>query len=302
MNTTFVIDGGAGRVITAIPALEKYAMNNPADDFRVLTAGWESLYWTHPILQNRTYNINQKGTFDLHMKGRKVIHPEPYQLSEYYSQKKHLIECFDQEINKTEEHTDLDKPNLYITPQEHYSAQKLLQESCKKTGKKKVIVFQPYGSGMKIVNDRPFDETYRSLDVDFALNLIYNMSKDYTVIYFGEKQYYHPGDSYSIDLTGNGGDLRMYMSLIANCDYFIGIDSVGQHIARAFNKPATVILGSTFEQNVSYPNFNIYRNSSTPTYVPIRLSQIDCEFANNLNCNTMSFNEDDIYKILETIK
>lgn len=302
MNTTFVIDGGAGRVITAIPALEKYAINNPDDDFRVLTAGWESLYWAHPVLQNRTYNINQKGVFDLHMKGRRVVHPEPYMLSEYYSQQKHLIQCFDQEINKTEDHSDLDKPNLYITPQEHLAAQRLIQEARKKTGKQKVVVLQPYGSGMKIDNDRPFDETYRSLDVDFALKLIYNLSKNYTVIYFGEKQYYHPGDSYSINLNDKGGDLRMYMSLIANCDYFIGVDSVGQHIARAFNKPATVILGATFEQNVTYPNFNIYRNNSKPTYVPIRLSQIDCEFANNLNCNTMTFDEEDIPKILETIK
>jgi ADP-heptose:LPS heptosyltransferase len=302
MNTTFVIDGGAGRVITAIPALEKYAMNNPNDDFRVLTAGWESLYWAHPVLQNRTYNINQKGVFDLHMKGRRVIHPEPYQLNEYYSQQKHLIECFDQEINKTNEHSDLDKPNLYLTPQEHYAGQKLLQESRKKTGKQKVIVLQPYGSGIRIDNDKPFDETYRSLDVDFTLKLIYNLSKNCTVIYFGEKQFYHPGDSYSINVNDNGSDLRMYMSLIANCDYFIGVDSVGQHMARAFNKPATVILGATFEQNVSYPNFNIYRNKSKPTYVPIRLSQIDCEFANNLNCNTMKFDEEDIPKILETIK
>lgn len=302
MNTTFVIDGGAGRVITAIPALEKYAINNPDDDFRVLTAGWENLYWAHPVLQNRTYNINQKGVFDLHMKGRRVVHPEPYMLSEYYSQQKHLIQCFDQEINKTEDHSDLDKPNLYITPQEHLAAQRLIQEARKKTGKQKVVVLQPYGSGMKIDNDRPFDETYRSLDVDFALKLIYNISKNHTVIYFGEKQYYHPGDSYSINLNDKGGDLRMYMSLIANCDYFIGVDSVGQHIARAFNKPATVILGATFEQNVTYPNFNIYRNNSKPTYVPIRLSQIDCEFANNLNCNTMTFDEEDIPKILETIK
>ena len=35
-NTTFVISGGAGRVVTAIPALEKYHRLNPDDDFKVL--------------------------------------------------------------------------------------------------------------------------------------------------------------------------------------------------------------------------------------------------------------------------
>jgi ADP-heptose:LPS heptosyltransferase len=303
MNTTFIIDGGAGRLITAIPALEKYAINNPNDNFRILTAAWESLYWAHPILQNRTFNINQKGVFDLHMKDRRVVHTEPYQMHEYYNQKKHLIECFDQGINNTQDHSDLDKVNLYVTNQETAAAQALINEAKQKKGKNKVIVFQPYGSGMKMGGDRPTDDSYRSLDVDFALKLIYNMSKDYAVIFFGEKELYHPGDSYSISFFDKGADLRMYTSLIANCDYFVGVDSVGQHIARAFNKNGTVILGSTFEENISYKDhFTIYRNKYTPTYVPIRLSNIDCEFANQLNYNTMTFDEEDIRRILETIK
>lgn len=300
MNTTFVIDGGAGRVVTAIPALEKYAINNPDDDFRVLTAAWESLYWSHPLLQNKTFNINQKGAFDLHMKDRKIVHPEPYHSNGYYNQKKHLVEAFDEIINETNDHSDLDKPNIYITQQESLAAQNIINEARKKTGKQRVIVFQPYGSGMKVVNDRPFDDSYRSLDVDFALKLVYNLSKNNTVIYFGEKDLYHPGDSYSINLFDHGNDLRMFTSVIANCDYFIGVDSVGQHIARAFNIPGTVILGSTFEQNVSYQNhFKIYRNGRAPTYAPIRLSGIDCEFANNLNSATMTFDENDLKKIVD---
>jgi ADP-heptose:LPS heptosyltransferase len=303
MNTTFIIDGGAGRLITAIPALEKFAINNPNDDFRILTAAWESLYWAHPVLQNRAFNINQKGVFDLHMKDRRVVHPEPYQVYEYYNQKKHLIECFDQVINNTNDHSDLDKPNLYISTQENIAAQALIAEAKQRKVKKKVVVFQPYGSGMKMSGDRPFDDSYRSLDVDFALKMIYNLSKDHTVIFFGDKELYHPGDSYSVSFFDKGADLRMYMSLIANCDYFVGVDSVGQHIARAFNKKGTVILGATFEENVSYKDhFNIYRNGHMPTYVPIRLSNIDCEFANNLNYNAMNFDEEDIQRILETIK
>lgn len=303
MNTTFVIDGGAGRLITAIPALEKYAMNNPDDDFRVLVAGWESLYWVHPILQNRTFNINQKGVFDLHMKDRRVIHPEPYQLYEYYNQKKHLIECFDQIINKTEDHADLDKPNLYVSDQEMIAASSLINSVKAKSNKKKVLVFQPYGSGMRMIDNRPFDSSNRSLDVDFALQLIYNMSKEYAVIYFGEKDFYHPGDSYSYNFFDINTDLRLYINIIAQSDYFVGVDSVGQHIARSFNKPGTVILGSTFEENISYKNhFNIYRNNFKPTYVPIRISNVDCEFADNLNSNVMKFNEEDIQKIVETLK
>jgi len=242
MNTTFIIDGGAGRLVTAIPALEKYASANPSDDFRILTAAWESLYWVHPILQNKTFNINQKGVFDLHIKDRRVVHPEPYHCFGYYNGNKHLIQAFDEIINNTQHHDDLDKPNLYLTQQEIFAGQQLLDEARKKSGKQKTIVIQPYGSGIRLEANRPHDDSYRSLDVDFSLKLIYNLSKEHTVIYFGNKEFYHPGDSYSINFFDRGSDLRMYMSVIASCDYFVGVDSVGQHIARAFNKPGTVIL------------------------------------------------------------
>jgi len=302
MNTTFILDGGAGRLITAIPALEKYAISNPNDDFRVLTAAWESVYWVHPILQSRTFNIHQKGVFDLHMKNRRVVHPEPYHCYEYYSGKKHLIQAFDEIINNTQHHEDLDKPNLYLTQQEVTAGRQLLNDARKKTGKQKTVVLQPYGSGIKLEDNRPHDDSYRSLDVDFALKLIYNLSKEHTVIYFGEKEFYHPGDSYSINFFDRGSDLRMYMSVIASCDYFVGVDSVGQHIARAFNKPGTIILGSTLAENISYSDhFKIYRNNYSPTYVPIRLSNVDCEFANNLNSMTMYFEDQDIKNIVESI-
>ena len=67
-NTTFVFSGGAGRTIAAIPALEKYARLNPDDDFKVLIHGWCDLYWSHPILQDRTFDVNQKGSFELFVK------------------------------------------------------------------------------------------------------------------------------------------------------------------------------------------------------------------------------------------
>lgn len=300
MNTTFLIDGGAGRLVTAIPALEKFAINNPQDDFRVLTAAWEELYWNHPLLQNRTFNVNQKGMFDLHIKDRRMIVPEPYHVHGYYNGKLHLTEAFDQEINKTENHSDLDKPNLYISKNELSSAQFILEEMKKQKKKKRVIVFQPYGSGMKIENNRPFDPSNRSLDVDFALKLIYELSKDNLVIFFGQKEFYHPGDSYSVNFFNNNPDMRLYLTMISLCDYFVGVDSLGQHMARAMNKPGLVIMGSTFEENVSYKDhFTIYRNNFTPVYVPIRISNIDSQFAENLNDHTMEYTEEDLQKMVE---
>jgi ADP-heptose:LPS heptosyltransferase len=300
MHTTFMIDGGAGRLITAIPALEKYAIKNPDDDFRVLTAAWEEIYNNHPVLQNRTFNINQKGMFDLHIKNRRMVVPEPYHLHEYYNQKKHLTQAFDQEINQTQDHSDLDKPNLYLSQKEVFAAQSILNQIRQQKKKDRVIVIQPYGSGISIQNGRPIDNSNRSLDVDFALKLIYELSKDNVVIFFGQKEFYHPGDNYSVNFFDNGADIRLYMTMIHLCDYFVGVDSLGQHMARSMNKPGTVIMGSTFEDNVSYKDhFTIYRNSFEPVYSPIRISNIDCSYAENLNERTMQFTEEDLQNIVE---
>ena len=55
MNTTFIIDGGAGRVINSIPALEKYYKLNPEDDFNIIVHGWESVFWSNSKLQKRVF-------------------------------------------------------------------------------------------------------------------------------------------------------------------------------------------------------------------------------------------------------
>jgi len=95
-----------------------------------------------------------------------------------------------------------------------------------------------------------------------------------------------------------GADLRFYMAMISQCDYFVGADSVGQHIARSFDKPGVVIMGSTFEKNVSYPDyFKIYRNGIKPTYNPIRIGGVDCEMADRANDQVMSFNDQQLLEI-----
>ncbi len=298
MNTTFIINGGAGRVITSLPALEKYSKLNPEDDFKVLVYGWESLFWSHPLFQNRTFSINQKGTFDQFIKNNRTVCPEPYYVYGYYNQTLSMAEAFDEVINQTDNHIDLSPPKLFVSIQETNAIKKIIREKNKTENKSKMIVIQPYGSGMAISNDRPFDPSHRSLDVDTYLKLIKSIeskNKDVMIFYFGEKHFKHPGDDISVNIDDVNPDLRFYLSLISQCDYFIGCDSVGQHMARALDKPGMIIMGSTSEKNVSYPDhFDIFRNGKQPLYSPIRLSGIDCEFADRMNDGIMEFSEEQI--------
>ena len=73
MNKTFVINGGAGRVIAAVPALEKYAKLNPNKNFSIIIHGWQDLYWSHPLLQSKTIGIHQKNIFDGYVKNNELI-------------------------------------------------------------------------------------------------------------------------------------------------------------------------------------------------------------------------------------
>ena len=306
-NTTFIINGGAGRVITAIPALEKYAAAHPDDNFTVLVHGWESLYWSHPLLQERTFSIGQKGTFEQYIRNNRVVCAEPYYVYGYYNQQLSLAEAFDQEINQTDDHSDLHAPHVYLSTLENNTALRMIEEKKREFNKNKVLIVQPYGSGMAISNNRPFDSSHRSMDVDdyrsLALKLS-NHNRDLLIVYFGVPEFRHPGDNVSINLDVAGADLRMYMALINHCDYFVGCDSVGQHMARALNRPGMVIMGATDETNVSYPNyFDIYRNQlRRPTYSPIRLTGQDCEFADRMNDGIMKFTDTQLDEIAARIQ
>lgn len=306
MNTTFLLSGGAGRIIAAIPALEKYHRLNPRDDFRVVIYGWESLYWNHPILQSRTYGVGTKGVFDNLVKQNRLVSPEPYHVHGYYNQLLSMAEAFDEIINGTDDHSDLDKPNLHLHSNEVQTARKMVQEALQQRSKKKFIVYQPYGSGIQMVNNRPHDSSGRSLDVDDALHLGRLMSQDAAVLYFGPNEYIHPGDDFMLNAKGiPGADLRFYMAMISQADAFVGVDSVGQHIARSFNLPGLIIMGSTFEVNVSYPrHFKFYRNGVKPTYSPIRIGGIDCDFADRANDNIMRFTSgqiEEMHRIVRTL-
>lgn len=306
MNTTFLLSGGAGRIIAAIPALEKFHRLNPINDFKVLIYGWENLYWNHPLLQSKTYGVGQKGIFDLVVKDSLLLSAEPYHNYNYYNQQISLVQAFDAEINNTTDHTDLSSPNLYCHSSEIKTALKLIDEAKQQFNKTKFIVYQPYGSGIQLVDGRPFDSSGRSLDVDDALKLGHLLSQDAVVLYFGPNEYIHPSDNFMLNTKDiPGADLRFYMAMISQCDCFVGVDSVGQHMARAFNKPGLVIMGSTFEQNVSYPDFfKFYRNNIKPTYNPIRIGGVDCEFADRANDSIMVFNDQQIqemYSIVRTL-
>lgn len=300
-NIAFIIDGGAGRVVASIPALLKFAKNNPGNDFIIIVAAWESLLWGIPEFNNRVFSTEHKGVFNQFIKNRVIVKPEPYALWEYYNQKISIVEAFDVIINHTCDHSDLSIRELKLTKQEKIFGYETVMQARNKFNKERTVVIQPYGQGTtKSENGSIFDISSRSLEIFVYLKIVEELSKKYNVIQFTQPELHYDGDTYTLKPKA---DLRHWAGVIGAADYFIGCDSVGQHIARAFKKPGTVIIGSTFPENTTYTDwFNVYtKKDFNKTYSPIRIVGADCYFSDIENNGVMEFTEEEIKELLRTV-
>lgn len=303
MNTTFIIDGGAGRVIAAIPALEKYVLDHPDDNITILIHGWSEVFLSNKLLQNITYDINQKGTFDRYLKSSdKIIHPEPYENVEYINQRCSLVEAFDYEINGS---LVSDKfPTLYLSQSEKLLGKKVIRDAKLMQQKEKTVVIQPYGSTISFEEidgmNHIIDPSGRSMNFYTYITIAEKLSKKYNVILFADKKMHFLFDQFTFKPEGN---LRTFMGIINECDYYIGCDSVGQHIARGLNKKGTILYGSTFPINTSYPDwFHIIdKDKDTRVYSPLRLSPVDSEVSDRLNDECMMYSEKETSEIIQSI-
>lgn len=307
MKKAIVIDGGAGRVIAAIPALIKHVRQNPNQTTRIFIGGWDPLLWGIPELHSITFSTEVKGIFEREfLDCGMVISPEPYRLPSYYKQQKSLAQAFDEIINETNDHTDLGLPTIVLNKMEEKSAASVLAQIKNQQQKQKTIVIQPFGRSAQRVDERDIiDDSSRSIEPGVYLKLVKKLATKYNLVFFGEKNFQVPGDEYTA--KPEIADLRAWSAVIEACDYFIGCDSVGQHIARAFSKPGTVVIGSTFAINTTYPDhFNIFEKKGIQkVYSPIRISQFESHLADRYNDRCMEFTDkevDELYKsIIEDI-
>ena len=302
MKKIFFVDGGAGRVIAAIPAFLKYNKLHPDEDWGILIGAWDFLYWGIPELQDRTYNLDTKGVFDNVVKNaEQIVTPEPYRNPAYFRQEISLVQAFDREINNTTDHSDLCSPYLVFNQAERSVARHTIDELKNIQKKSKTLVIQPFGRGAKRDYDEVIDEESRSLDSRSYLMLVKKLSLKYNLIFFGEPDFQLKDDTYT---SKYNTDLRQWSAIIKESDYFIGCDSVGQHIARAVGTPGTVIFGSTYPINTSYPDyFQIFEKLKLKKYSPIRIAGLDSMLSNRVNEGLMNFNDKeltDLYNVIVT--
>lgn len=303
-NKAFFINGGAGRVVCSIPALEKFHEENPDNDFLIVCEGGTDFYKGHPVLHAKAYDVWHKNLFEDKLKNMELVSPEPYRVWEYYNQKANLSQAYDIEINNKGVR-DLPKPTIRLSKQEKLSAAQVVREVKEKTEKDKAIVFQPFGRGVVNDNGMITDFSGRSFEPETVVNLVKVLSKEYAIIFMGEIaiEFQKHGITQPVAIPQNI-DLRTWTAIISQSDHFLGCDSVGQHLAYSLDIPATVVVGSTFKENVSYPDhksFNVLdMGEGARIYSPIRITQD--EYTDRMNEGIMAMNDKVEEVIISTVK
>lgn len=293
-SKAFFINGGAGRVICSIPAFEKYEQESGDTDFIIVCEGGTEFYKGHPTLDKRTYDVWHKNLFAEKIKDKEIVSLEPYRVWEYYNQQCSLAQAFDIEINK-KGIRELPKPTLLLSKEELVTGRQLVSEVKKTLKKEKVIVFQPFGRGIQYIDESFVDTTSRSIEYKDVKALIKKLQENnYAVIMMSEIKLDLREEKYKDDVASPENlNLRQWAAVIKYANHFFGCDSVGQHLAYAVGKESTVVMGSTFPINVSYPNcsfFNILdMGEDTREYSPIRITQderIDRKHENIMTMNS----------------
>ena len=296
------IDGGIGRVIAALPALLKYHQNYLNEEWYVSIMGWDYITLGIPELQERSFNPDTKGVWENYfMRADEIVSPEPYRLPNFYKGKISLAEAFDEIINETEEHDDLNYETLNLSHSEIRKGQEIIYRAYEAQGKEKTIVINPYGSTAQICSLGVYDDSLRSLPESMFIQLCELLAEDYNIIYMG---YSHllPEDNKVVYVPHPDLHMREWMGVIAQVDYFIGCDTVGQHIARATETKGCVIMGGTNAINMSYPDYFRVVQRKKAVYSPMRISGLQSNLAERLNKECIEYTEDEILDVYEKMK
>jgi len=305
-STAFFINGGAGRVIASIPALEKFREANPDDDFIIVCEGGTEFYKGHPDLDKRAYDLWHKHLFNDKIKDRNCVSPEPYRNWYYYNQKASLGQAFDMIINNLDEPRELSIPTIKLNREEALNGEITLNEVRQITGKEKVIIIQPFGRGVSYRDGVFNDSTSRSIEYEDLVNLIKKLQKkNHAVMVMAEMPIDFSVAKIEVPVPiPQGITLRQWAGLIKGCDYFIGCDSVGQHIAHATDTPATVITGSTYPINISHVNHKkfdiIDLGEKEREYAPIRITPD--EMCDRINDGIMKMSEARVEEVVKSVQ
>ena len=293
-SKAFFVNGGAGRMITSVPAFEKYEQESEDKDFIIVCEGGTDVFKGHPTLDSKTYDVWHKGLFKDYLKNREIVTTEPYRIWEYYNQQCSIAQAFDIQINN-KGIRELPKPTLRLSKDELLNGRQVVTQVKQKLKKEKLVVLQPFGRGIEYIDETLVDRTARSFELKDTKQIIKKLQENgFAVILMSE---------FKIDMIDaklkdevampENVSFRIWAAIIKYADHFLGCDSLGQHLSYIMETPSTVVTGSTYPINVSYPDCKYFdildMGEVSREYSPIRI--LPDERVNHMNENIMSMTD-----------
>ena len=191
------------------------------------------------------------------------------------------------------------KPRIYLTKGEIENSHSLVER------KKKTIVFQPFGSAVRIHNNgydiSILDDTCRSMSKEMVIKILNILKKhNFQVLLLDTKNapFINPNEFNHL----NDLDFRTVAAVIKASDYFIGCDSSGQHMAYALDKPGSTWFSGSSSINFGYhDHFKIFEKAEKRRYMPFRISEFDYWVAGLQNDISLEYNDEEISIMCEEI-
>ena len=221
----FHIDGGAGKNVIATAVCKSIKAAYPDRKLIVVTA-WPEVFIHNPDIFRVFKFGNLPYFYDDYIKDQntKVLRLEPYHTEDMLYRRKHLAEIWCDLFNIPCITT---KPTIILTQRELMAVEKSLQ----KNGP--ILLIQSSGGADN--QGHPYSWS-RDLPPAFAQEIVNSVKDKFDKIIHIRREN-QPALEGTIAVSDN---LRNLFCFIALADKILGIDSLVQHVAAAFNKPATV--------------------------------------------------------------
>lgn len=294
MNKYINIDGGIGRVICAIPALEEYCKQHPDT---IVQTSWSDVLMHNPYIKNiQAPNESPWTLWKDKIQHMEYLHPEPYHFAPYYQNKVHLRDAFHQLINGVQPSVATSTQHyIHLSPEEKQLAQQLKANITASRKANKIVMMQGFGSTATFDGTVVSDASGRSLNNFQVGTILDNLPEDVVVIWRGNIGFNHPR-VISLDMS-----LRMTFVALSICDEVITIDSCLLHMAVAMGKSGVALWGTTSQNNLAYPQFkNMQREGFPKAYLPFRIADFG-HFPNELLQGAMGYLDEELKEVSKYI-
>ena len=252
-NIVLIIDGGIGKDITATAVVRAIKKSFPTRNI-ITVSGCPEIFMNNPNVKRSFHFQNALHFYEDWINDETVVlKQEPYMHYDYIQKKRHVVECWCEQVGVT---CDGVEPDLYFIPNE-LEAAKIFADELTEKGDKELVLLQWVGGQ---VPDKPDDAKAfkmklagmyrRAMPVTQAQAIVdYYLDRKATVITVGHGNFPQLKGCKNPQLP-----IRAMISLLTQCTDFVGIDSFMQHAAASnqIKKQGVIIWGGTSKICLGY--------------------------------------------------